>query len=283
MVFVKEAPDKKSASIGCLREGQRLKCKLKMAQGSDGHAWVELALDQLRRVEGAATHQWQKPEMSRRGGFCLIDGSHLGLGTLLRGPLPPLTRMEEDLWRAAEDEQITTLNKQRIADLREFKSKQEVLARNKRKDDKTRRQLDAMERWKADADMDESSESAQRTRSGVVVYRAMHDVLFKKTAGGNVTQQPCQRGQCVFTTGVEWNGPQGGLWVQSARKAREYFLIEGPGFGVQGPLMLSEPATLDHIRVSLFYVSSTAGDFRIFDGFIQEDTTVKSLKHEIAT
>lgn len=82
MVFIKVAPTKDAGSRAIVRKGERIQVLSKRILDPDLHEWVEITPSQLNQFpcdENAATGR----------GFALIDGTHMGLGQLLRGPLPP--------------------------------------------------------------------------------------------------------------------------------------------------------------------------------------------------
>lgn len=74
-------------------------------------------------------------------------------------------------------------------------------------------------------------------------YRVMQASLFKKP-GTNPASDKIVRlkgvvGRTVHTTGRYWTGPSGGKWVEldSLVEKPGWLLIEGPGFGVTGPML----------------------------------------------
>jgi len=79
MVFVKESPDKDSASLGYVTGGDRIQVFRQRAYDADVRMWVELTAAQL----------WRSPHCSDGAGrgFALIDGTAIGVGKLLKGPL----------------------------------------------------------------------------------------------------------------------------------------------------------------------------------------------------
>lgn len=83
VVFLKAEANKDGRNVGLMREGEKIQVLAEFVLDGAGHLWVELTKQQVARLgegcEGAG------------GGasFALIDGTHLGLGPLLRGPLPP--------------------------------------------------------------------------------------------------------------------------------------------------------------------------------------------------
>jgi len=80
VVFVQKAPNADAARVGALKKGRVVHVKKEMAVDEDGHSWVELTNFELWRS--------CEPTDANDRGFALVDGTHLGLGPLLRGPLP---------------------------------------------------------------------------------------------------------------------------------------------------------------------------------------------------
>mmetsp|Transcript_30901 Transcript_30901/g.88595 ORF Transcript_30901/g.88595 Transcript_30901/m.88595 type:complete len:506 (-) Transcript_30901:401-1918(-) len=80
VVFVNKAPDKDAPRLGALKKGRVIHVKKETMIGADGKMWVELTnLELWRSCE---------PDDANDRGFALVDGSDLGLGQLLAGPLP---------------------------------------------------------------------------------------------------------------------------------------------------------------------------------------------------
>mmetsp|Transcript_20638 Transcript_20638/g.57838 ORF Transcript_20638/g.57838 Transcript_20638/m.57838 type:complete len:677 (+) Transcript_20638:87-2117(+) len=80
IVFVQAAPSKTAKRIGGLRKGQLVQVWSERERDNAGNDWAELTPLQLVRSADATSDAEQ--------GFVLIDGAKLGLGQLLRGPLP---------------------------------------------------------------------------------------------------------------------------------------------------------------------------------------------------
>lgn len=88
-VLIKKTPNKDGASWGLISKGTKLQVKAARAVGASGWEWVELTPAELRRSFETSG----RTEAAR--GFALIDGTGLGLGPLLRGPLPGEEHPEE--------------------------------------------------------------------------------------------------------------------------------------------------------------------------------------------
>uniref|UniRef100_A0A7S1WVH8 Uncharacterized protein n=1 Tax=Alexandrium catenella TaxID=2925 RepID=A0A7S1WVH8_ALECA len=92
MVFVKQDPFKDAYTVAIARMGQKIEVYSRRVFDTEGHWWAELTIGQMRRsdckdAEGDPA----------RHGYTLIDATHLGLGQLMRGPLP------QSEWPAIEE------------------------------------------------------------------------------------------------------------------------------------------------------------------------------------
>lgn len=83
MVFVLSAPTIDATRLGIVRHGQKIQVRYTKAVDEHGRSWVELTMDQLWRVCDSRDPAGVVVD----SGFSLIDGSDLGLGPLLQGPL----------------------------------------------------------------------------------------------------------------------------------------------------------------------------------------------------
>lgn len=184
------------------------------------------------------------------------------------------------MWRANEDESQRFWEASRRVQLEELQDRRYEEVSQKRKQEQGERHIDAMHHWRSAAEHEQQNEESWRHRSGTVTYRSVHDVLFTKEMGGLIKHRPQRVGSCVFTTGNEWRGPQGGLWVQASKSESLWYLVQGPGFGVDGPCLVNEAGTLDHLQISVNFVS-TAGDFRVLDTFMPQSNTVRSLRKQL--
>mmetsp|Transcript_128579 Transcript_128579/g.359817 ORF Transcript_128579/g.359817 Transcript_128579/m.359817 type:complete len:213 (+) Transcript_128579:65-703(+) len=85
------------------------------------------------------------------------------------------------------------------------------------------------------------------TSDGPTAYMVAQGVIFLKRSEEPSAQRifKCRRavGTMICTTGRQWSGPAGGCWaeVDEARCPAEagWVLVEGPGFGVSGPLLVT--------------------------------------------
>jgi len=87
LAFVKKGPSKDADSCGLMRNRQLVQVKKERTFGADGKEWVELTPLQLLSCD--TEDPWDR-------GFMLIDGAHLGLGLILRGPLTFAQRQQPD-------------------------------------------------------------------------------------------------------------------------------------------------------------------------------------------
>merc|ERR1719336_1885629 len=59
-------------------------------------------------------------------------------------------------------------------------------------------------------------------------------------------------GSIIYTTGRTWKGPQGGLWAEvdvvHCPGEMGWVLVEGPGFGMKGPVLV-DPSGTDNASV----------------------------------
>lgn len=87
---------------------------------------------------------------------------------------------------------------------------------------------------------------------GPLAYCIAQGVCFLKPSedptSGKVLKAKRPVGSMIYSTGVTWRGPQGGVWaeVDVARSPGEmgWALVEGPGFGMRGPALI-DPAAAD--------------------------------------
>lgn len=90
-----------------------------------------------------------------------------------------------------------------------------------------------------------ASDSAYN-QDGPTIYQAVQGILFLKPdeepTSTKIIKVKRPNGYKVHSTGYTWRGPQGGLWaeVDPTKSSAGWVLVEGPGFGVKGPLLMSE-------------------------------------------
>ncbi|CAE8633567.1 unnamed protein product, partial [Polarella glacialis] len=113
-VFVKKAPCKLARSWGWVHQGQKIQVTPLQVKDSEGHDWVELTFTQL--AHSCTERLFSDDPLGR--GFAMVDGTHLGLGMLLSGPLPIEEwprGLEEAQCKAAERVILRRLSGERIS------------------------------------------------------------------------------------------------------------------------------------------------------------------------
>jgi len=75
-------------------------------------------------------------------------------------------------------------------------------------------------------------------------YQVLHDVCFRKDGAdpekAGIRKVKRSTGTPLSCTSRRWRGPSGGLWAELAESEGQkpgWVLVEGPGFGVDGPLL----------------------------------------------
>eukprot|EP00434_Breviolum_minutum_P041295 symbB.v1.2.036736.t1/scaffold5124.1/size30633/2 len=84
-VFIKKAPSELARSWGWVHLGQKIQVVPRTVMDENQREWVELTFLQLAR--SCPERLCSDDPLGR--GFAMVEGGHLGLGTLLSGPLPP--------------------------------------------------------------------------------------------------------------------------------------------------------------------------------------------------
>lgn len=116
---------------------------------------------------------------------------------------------------------------------------------------------------------------------GPTVYKVAQGQIFLKhseePAGGRIVKAVRPVGAVIYTTGHSWTGPRGGKWaeIDVARSPGEmgWILVEGPGFGVNGPLLI-DPSV--ETKMQLVQIQGPDKDV-IFSLMMQTDQKVKQL------
>jgi len=103
-VIVKDAASKNGRSWGFVVRGQNIQVHREQVKDADGNSWVVLTLFELWRL-AQGTLMWKRQGTISARGFVLIDGTLMGLGLLLRGPVP---RSE---WRLPEQEEVCAFSR----------------------------------------------------------------------------------------------------------------------------------------------------------------------------
>jgi len=85
-------------------------------------------------------------------------------------------------------------------------------------------------------------------QDGPTIYQVVQSILFLKPheepTSTKIVKVKKSCGYKVYSTGYTWRGPQGGLWAEVDPTRNQgtvgWMLVEGPGFGVKGPLLMDE-------------------------------------------
>merc|ERR1719401_2012918 len=87
-------------------------------------------------------------------------------------------------------------------------------------------------------------------------------------------------GSLMYTTGKVWMGPQGGKWaeidVQRSPSESGWVLVEGPGFGVTGPLLVDEEQG-DDGSSQMINIRYPAQDKMLFSAMMPKKATIDQL------
>lgn len=301
MVFVRSAPNnnpKSSVGIGILRAGAHIQVLAQRCQDLEGNKWVQLTDAEFWRS--------CEPEAGTdvKGGFVLIDGSDQGLGTLLRGPLleselTPALPMTEAGMMALMQAQLAVAqgraqplnHEQRLQKTEEQHRKEEERRIEQERMDKQMAVAEMLDQAKASGK--ESTEANAQVKmkelahpmgteapQGCVCMRSVLRYLFVKPTqtSQQIHRLRCRPGTTFYVKeGSEWQGPGGGLWMQSERSA-QWLLTEEANHG--GTALLEDYKTDDFALVTIDCLSSR-GDIRVFEAFVSVKTVVRSLNLEL--
>mmetsp|Transcript_106163 Transcript_106163/g.310336 ORF Transcript_106163/g.310336 Transcript_106163/m.310336 type:complete len:219 (-) Transcript_106163:110-766(-) len=85
-------------------------------------------------------------------------------------------------------------------------------------------------------------------------------------------------GTNVHTTGKTWRGPGGGTWAElnAARGETGWALVDGPGFGLNGPALVDAAKDRDLVRLEIILLDVQA--MPIFESLLPKDLTLKKVK-----
>lgn len=283
-VLIKEAPDKDSKSVAFIREGRRIQVMGARVWGVDGHPWVQLTTQTLARL-------CETPTLK---GYALIDGTHLGVGLLLRGPIGGVTDEVSEEWHQMERQ---IFFEERMLALQ--KAAQSRKERHEQKAEENRKKLQEQQAAaagefldRAKTESERNQDRAARMRRESTVYRAQYDHVYIKRVGGSdpesarIDRCSCRPGAALYTTGVTWSDSSGGEWLQHKTtsgfaKTYGWMLVQGAGFGKDGPFMIQESKMVDHVQIRINFLASI-GDFTIYDTFLHVSTKLKTVKNALA-
>jgi len=280
MVFVRSAPRKDAMGVGILRQGTHIEVRSQRRKDEDGNVWAQLTEAEFwRSCE-------PEPGKAAKCGFALIDGSSIGLGLLLRGPLPedevkrPSAPEATAMALAVDHQQLSQAERQ--AQMEE----QHRLDAEKRLDeeriDKQTATADALERAKAQAEAIaiKSNKLAHREGAqppdGAICLRSAGRFIYTKPSKDRqqMVRLECKPGTIYYAKeGSEWQGPQGGLWVQHATESC-WMMLEDAAHG--GAVLLNEENLAEFANVTIDCLTSR-GDIRVFEAFISAKSTVRQL------
>mmetsp|Transcript_13030 Transcript_13030/g.29597 ORF Transcript_13030/g.29597 Transcript_13030/m.29597 type:complete len:223 (-) Transcript_13030:37-705(-) len=126
---------------------------------------------------------------------------------------------------------------------------------------------------------------AEEVSAPVVEYRVMQGTVVKNKSVDPAVQKfvklKWKVGAKIKTTGTTWQGAAGGWWVEVASREKPgWFLLEGPGFGLPGPLLQRvEP---DEGEPLVLFALSPVDDSRLCDFCVMPHQTVKQAKSWVA-
>lgn len=130
-------------------------------------------------------------------------------------------------------------------------------------------------------------ETAQE--GGPTAYRAAQGILFIKRneapTSNTIVRIKWPLGRTVATTGLTWTGPSGGVWAELNASAGDFgwALVQGPGFGVQGPLLVDYEESNRMLTIRIQYLGQTREETRIvYETMVDSDDTVEQLTKRFA-
>merc|ERR550537_2074277 len=100
-----------------------------------------------------------------------------------------------------------------------------------------------------------------------------------------IVKMKWQMSNKVQTTGVTWTGPGGGIWAEldATQGSFGWALVQGPGFGLNGPAMVDTQSKSELLTVRLHYLGQTKDESTIvYEGMASKDSTVGSFTRRFA-
>jgi len=272
MIFVKATPHKDAETLATVPQGEHLQVHCRRHPDDDANHWAELTAWELQRRGGG------KPPTR---GFVLIDGTAMGLGRLLAGPLEveaavaagAVTKAQQKEEGGEEEDEEEEEEGEEGKDVQPPPSKEQTFAANWVAEEARLKEL-----WGPDAQLP----LAEQLPRGLKVMQAVHDFIYVRRSSdpsvGSILRIACKPSASFLSTGAKWTGPAGGEWVEQylPRGAAQWLLVEGPGFQVDGPMLLDEGAAEDHIRVSVTY-HAPRGPVCLLRTFISRHATAQKL------
>lgn len=268
MVFIKATPHKDAETLIFVKRGEWLQVHSRRHLDDETNQWAELSERELQRRGGRG------PPMR---GFALIDGTEMGLGRLLEGPFE--TGEGETgaakgaaVVRARQEVELEEDDEEDVYVARPLLNREQTIATNW-PDEEAR----LAELWASDG-----YRRADQLPRGLKVFQAVYPAVYMKRSAdpstGAITRLSCKVGACFLSTGAEWEGPQGGQWVEQYTPdgAARWLLVEGPGFQTDGPMLLDEGSASDHVLISVTYAAPRQS-ICLFRTFMNKHATVGKL------
>jgi len=69
----------------------------------------------------------------------------------------------------------------------------------------------------------------------------------------------------VYATGLRWTGPSGGVWAELDATMGQFgwTLVEGPGFGINGPVLIDPQTLASMLMIHIHYLGQTKEDNKV--------------------
>merc|ERR1719188_427552 len=104
-------------------------------------------------------------------------------------------------------------------------------------------------------------------------------------SSATIVKMPWPIDRPVRTTGLTWTGPSGGVWVELDATYGDFgwAIVEGPGFGVKGPLLVDPGNASAMVLIRIHYLGQTKDEAGIvYDTYMSRDDTVANLTNRFA-
>jgi len=242
VLWIKCDPLESSKTIGHLTQGQQIQVFRQSLRDLKGQEWLELTSYEL----------WNacNPGDSDVRGFVLNKDAYLS---------GPKSDAEMCKWQDEETNKLCTF-----------------LAQKKAERDEREQEGEAIEQKIKAGALDGSS---------IYTYRALQSTVYMKFSEDPrhqwITTSACQPGLCFYSTGMEWRGPRGELWIDGCvvDGKHRWLLAEDP-LAVGGPYLVQESFVPQHIYLRVRYFS--VRNLEVFETFIEQNSTVKALKERLS-
>lgn len=276
MVFIRSAPKKDAEGIGIVRKGEKIQVNIKRVLDKDLHEWVVLTPIQFE-------HSCKSDEAD--GGFALIDGTHLGLGKLLKGPVEPdfppevvtvaqHSDVSQGRLESAENWQEIRLAMQREQEQRE--QDQEWMKAEKRLDNFEREQTRLQNKLHI-----EEAEIQRAMNSQLDIYRVARKINYIRESEdpslATDVQVSCKVGRCIFSTGKEWLEDYTNLWVEQLNNgpsAKPRWFLAKTNSDDGKPYLMKE---VERIKVEISWCNYRGQELK-FSMYMHKEAVVRMLK-----